>query len=202
MKKLTKAVLAKVVPGGRLNRTMGTVLLVAASCPLAACGEATEADLLEIESTSQGITANAAALGCPNTDRVTLKSYYGSYCGPAAGPHMEWMTCGDYWVYDDLRVWALDDGPNRIALQVLKETGYAKYVSATNGGGGGIWNNRQYLGSWEMFTVGIAPGYTDRYYIQTNDGVHFVTAEHGGGDVMNANRTAIGPWETFQVLCR
>lgn len=161
-----------------------------------ACVGAPETDLGEVETTSQAITASASRFGCPpGIKYIELTTATGYYCGAIKGDG--WMACYTKDEFGGFTVYALDDGPNRVALK----TNNGRFVSATNGGGGGIWNTGNGIGAWESFSVGLAPGYTDRYYLQTNDRLHFVTAEGGGGGVMNANRTNIGPWEMFKVRC-
>lgn len=196
MKKLAKAVQAMVTTEGQMNLRIGAILLVAASWPMVGCAETGGTESDQVASASQAMYYGAAKLGCPSSIYVALKSYYGYYC--AAGTK-GWMTCYSTALSPEAQfaVVDLDDGSGMIAL--LASDG--NYVSATNGGGGGIWHNRPGIGIWESFLPGRH--YTGGIYLKTSrtDQTDYVTAENGGGGVMNANRHAIGPWEGFTVQC-
>lgn len=197
MNGLARVVLAKVVTIGQLNRSIGAILLVAASCPLVGCAETADTDSDQVANASQAMHYGAGRFGCPSSTRIALKSYNNYYC--QASNTNEWMTCYGNVLNDwgRFRVIELDDGTNRIALQAQDDT----FVSASNGGGGGIWHNRAAIGPWESFYTGLVPGASNVYYFKTNDKLHYVTAENGGGGVMNANRNNLGTWERFQVEC-
>jgi len=193
------------------NRTGAAVLLIGVSSQIIACGSAmdTESGEADVGSTSEALAgfADASQFGC------------------AAGQNFIWLTSnspsygctaydnGDMWCASvqgigakSFRVERVEDGQGhptgKIALNIPKTRAPSwinRYVSADNGGGGGIHANRSGIGSWESFTVEKLAGY-QRYALRTTNG-SYVTAEQGGGSVMNANRPTAGSWETFSVAC-
>jgi hypothetical protein len=77
------------------------------------------------------------------------------------------------------------------------------YMSADNGGGGGIHVDKTWLYWWESW--GIVPlqrlsSNQWKVAIHASNG-QYVSAEGGGGGGVNANRTWIREWETFVMTC-
>jgi hypothetical protein len=77
------------------------------------------------------------------------------------------------------------------------------YVSADNGGGGGVHVDKTSLSPWESF--GIVPlqrlGVNQwKVALHASNG-QYVSAEQGGGDAVNANRNTVLEWETLVMTC-
>ena len=190
---------------------MVAVLAIAASFQFLACGaamdpESTEgqSDEAKVESTSQALAPfqDASPLGCPGT-KVGLRPYQHvlQYCGASFLDNGD-MGCVDTTMrtWDTFTVYRVYDNGNDTGRIALKENYRNRYVSADNGGGGGIHANRTAVGIWELFRPEKQEG-SSLYSLTTYNGPYYVTAENGGGSVMNANRVGIGDWEKFYVYC-
>jgi len=193
-----------------LNRVGAAVLLIGMSSQIVACGSAidTESGEAEVGSTSEALVgfADARAFGCAEGQNfIYLSSNSPSYGCRAYDNGDMWCAIINGIGGTSLRVERVEDGQGhptgQIALnQPISRVQWSnRYVSADNGGGGGIHANRTGIGNWESFTVEKLAGY-QRYALRTSNG-SYVTAENGGGSVMNANRPSPGAWETFQVGC-
>lgn len=194
------------------RRAMVAMIAMAASFQLLACGaamdpESTEgqSDEAKVSSTSQALspTADASPLGCPGT-KVALRPYKHSslYCGSTFLSSGD-MGCTDSKMrdWDTFTVYRVLDGENDTGKIALQENYGHRYVSAENGGGGGIHANRSWVGVWELFRPEQQQGANGLYSLSTYNGPFYVTAENGGGSVMNANRPGVGDWEKFYVYC-
>jgi hypothetical protein len=91
--------------------------------------------------------------------------------------------------------------PRRIQLRTIQD---GTWVSADQGGGGGVTADRAVNSIWETFEIIDLNGGDlqsgDPVALRTFDHVHYLQAAGGGGSSVNATPTAVGPWERFTIL--
>jgi len=198
-------VIGRVAP----KRSLSAVLALVASSQLLACGAAMDPQSADGQSDEESIASASAALstrpdaspfGCSGT-QIAISPYYGDqYCGAFTGENGN-MGCGDHSVYtwDRFTVYRVFDGAIDSGRIALTESHLGRYVSAANGGGGGLHADRRTVGTWEVFIPERLAG-DQRFAFRTYKNYYF-TAENGGSSAMNANRSRVGTWETFHVSC-
>lgn len=148
---------------------------------------------------STGVTFRQNALS-PNCARASFRTYDGTHYLMAQTSGARWLSAAGL-SYSHTAFTIVPGAGYGYYFGLRSPEGY--YVSADNGGGGGVHVDKTNLGWWEAF--GIVPlqrlnasQWKVALHASNNQ---YVSAENGGGDAVNANRNALLQWETFVMTC-
>jgi hypothetical protein len=173
-----------------------SLLLVASTCALSACGVPPEES--EHVPSSTGDVQQDFAFACVYAIKTQNGHYLTAVDGGGHATNAMASNRTQVGSWEEFAIIPVDLNAGTVSINAINP------LTADGGGGktrDAIKTNRTAVGAWETFKLRNRGNST--YAIQTFDG-HFVTAVGGGGkptgpDVLHTDATAIGSWEQFRL---